>query len=76
MKKKHLQILGVVLIIAGFVGLYLGGFSFMEEKKLADNRFFSASIDRERKVEIPQWLSVSVFSVGVVFIVVGFMRKK
>ncbi len=76
MKKKHLQILGVVLAITGFVGLYLGGFDFTEKKTIADNKIFSASFDREKHVDIPQWVSVSVFSVGVVFIVVGFMRKK
>ena len=64
------KILGIVLLVAGLVGLFYGHFEYTKETHEGQIGPFKFSIaERETRV-IPSWASIAVIVAGVVLLVV------
>lgn len=65
------KIVGVLLIVAGTLGLIYGGFSYTKEKhdvKLGPLEF---SVVEKEKVNIPVWAGAGAIAIGVVLLLMG-----
>jgi hypothetical protein len=68
------KIIGVILIVAGTLGLTYGGFSYTKERhdvKLGSLKF---SIAEKETVNVPVWAGAGAIAVGVVLLVIGRKR--
>ena len=66
-----LKMLGIVLIVAGAVGLAYGSFSFTKETHTAKLGPLSVSVKEKETVNIPVWAGLVAVAAGVVLLVVG-----
>lgn len=71
---KPLSILGLILIIAGIVGLALGHLSFTTEKKVIDLGPIQATTEERHTIPVPDIAGVVAVAAGVVLIVMGQRR--
>jgi len=65
------KIAGIVLIVAGTLGLIYGGFSYTKEKhdvKLGPLEF---SVVEKDTVNIPVWAGAGAIAIGVVLLLMG-----
>ncbi len=65
------KIIGILLIVAGTLGLIYGGFSYTKEKhdvKLGPLQF---SVAEKETVNVPVWAGAGAIAVGVILLVVG-----
>lgn len=65
------KIIGLLLIVAGALGLVYGGFSYTkdrEEVKLGPLEF---SVKEREQVNIPEWAGVATIIAGSVLLVMG-----
>ena len=65
------KIVGILLIVAGTLGLIYGGFSYTKEKhdvKLGPLEF---SVVEKEKVNIPVWAGAGAIAIGVVLLLIG-----
>jgi hypothetical protein len=65
------KIVGIILIVAGTLGLIYGSFSFTKEKhdvKLGPLQF---SVAEKETVNVPVWAGAGSIAVGVILLVVG-----
>ena len=65
------KIVGILLIVAGTLGLIYGGFSYTKEKhdvKLGPLEF---SVGEKEKVNIPVWAGAGAIAIGVVLLLIG-----
>jgi drug/metabolite transporter (DMT)-like permease len=65
------KIIGLLLIVAGALGLVYGGFSYTqhrEEVKLGPLEF---SVKERKQVDIPEWAGVAAIIAGGILLVVG-----
>jgi len=68
------KIVGVLLIVAGTLGLIYGGFSYTKEKhdvKLGPLQF---SLAEKERVNVPVWAGAGAIAVGVILILIGRKR--
>ena len=68
------KIIGVLLIVAGTLGLVYGGFSYTKEKhdvKLGPLKF---SVAEKETVNIPVWAGAGAIAIGVVLLLIGRKR--
>jgi uncharacterized membrane protein len=68
------KIIGVLLIVAGTLGLIYGGFSYTREKhdvKLGPLQF---SMAEKETVNIPVWAGAGAIAIGVILLLVGRKR--
>ncbi len=68
------KIIGVLLIVAGTLGLIYGGFSYTKEKhdvKLGPLKF---SVAEKETVNIPVWEGAGAIAIGVVLLLIGRKR--
>lgn len=68
------KIIGVLLIVAGTLGLIYGGFSYTKEKhdvKLGPLQF---SLAEKERVNVPVWAGAGAIAIGVVLLLVGSKR--
>ena len=68
------KIIGVLLIVAGTLGLIYGGFSYTKEKhdvKLGPLQF---SLAEKETVNVPVWAGAGAIAVGVILILIGRKR--
>lgn len=64
------KIIGVLLIVAGTLGLIYGGFSYTREKhdvKLGPLKF---SVAEKETVNIPVWAGAGAIAIGVVLLLI------
>lgn len=59
-----LKILAIVLIVAGVVGLAMGGFTYTEETHDAKLGPIELEIKDKERVNIPVWAGVAAIAVG------------
>lgn len=71
---KPISIVGLVLIIAGIVGLALGHFSFTTEKKIIDVGPITATTEEHHSVPIPDIAGIAAVVAGAVLVIVGQRR--
>ncbi len=65
------KIVGIILIVAGTLGLIYGSFSFTKEEhdvKLGPLQF---SVAEKETVNVPVWAGAGAIAVGVILLVVG-----
>jgi len=72
---KGLQILGVVLILAGLAGLVLGHVSYTTKDKVVDLGPITATAESEHTVKIPDVAAVASIAVGAFLVFVGRRRR-
>lgn len=68
------KIIGVLLIVAGTLGLIYGGFSYTKDRhdvKLGPLQF---SLAEKERVNVPVWAGAGAIAVGVVLILFGRKR--
>jgi hypothetical protein len=68
------KIIGVLLIVAGTLGLIYGGFSYTSEKhdvKLGPLKF---SVTEKETVNVPVWAGAGSIAIGVILLLAGRKR--
>ena len=70
-----IKIAGVVLVLAGLVGLFTGGFSFTKDRTAAKLGTLELTVTEKESVNIPQWLSLGAIALGAVVLVAGFRKS-
>jgi uncharacterized membrane protein YidH (DUF202 family) len=68
------KIIGVVLIVAGILGLAYGSFSFTKETHEAKIGPLEFQLKEKETVNIPVWAGVGAIVIGVVLFVVPMKR--
>ena len=68
------KIIGIVLIVAGLLGLAFGGFSFTRETHKASLGPIKLSVAEEKTVNIPLWASIVAIAAGAAVLVAGSKR--
>ncbi len=66
-----MKIVGIVLIVAGALGLIYGSFSYTKEKhdvKLGPLQF---SVTEKETVNIPVWAGAGAIGIGVILLLIG-----
>jgi hypothetical protein len=69
-----MKIVGVLLVVAGTLGLIYGGFSYTKERhdvKLGPLKF---SVAEKETVNIPIWAGAGAIAVGVILLLAGGKR--
>ena len=69
------KIAGVVLVLAGLVGLFTGGFSFTKDRTAAKLGTLELTVTEKESVNIPQWLSLGAIALGAIVLVAGFRKS-
>ena len=67
---SHLKILGIVLIVAGGLGLAYGGFSFTKDTHKAEIGPLKLSVAEKEHVNIPTWAGLAAIVAGVVLLAI------
>lgn len=65
------QIIAVILIAAGVLGLLYGGFSYTKETHEAKIGPLQFSVKEKETVNVPVWAGIGAIAVGVVLLVAG-----
>jgi hypothetical protein len=69
------KIVGIILIIAGVLGLVYQQFSFTRETAQAKLGPLELSVKEKETVNVPLWVSLGAIGVGVVLLVSGGRKK-
>jgi len=62
---KAKQLVAIVLIVAGTLGLIYRGFNYTRETHETKVGSFELSISRRTRIDVPMWASVGLIVVGV-----------
>ena len=65
------QIIAIILIAGGVLGLVYGSFSFTKETHEAKVGPIQLSVKEKETVNVPVWAGVGAIAIGVVLLVVG-----
>ena len=65
------KILGIVLLVAGLLGLFYGHFEYTKETHEGQFGPFRFSVKEKETAYIPSWASIGVVVAGVVLLVSG-----
>ena len=65
-----MKMLGVVLLIAGALGLAYGSFSYTKETHDAKIGPLEMSVEEKERVDIPKWAGIGAILLGGVLLVV------
>ena len=68
------QIVAIVLIVAGVLGLAYGSFSLTKEKHEANIGPLQFSITEKETVNIPVWVGIGAIGIGVILLIAGPRR--
>lgn len=66
--------IGVVLIVAGVLGLVYRGFSYTKERHEANIGPITLHVDEKRRVDVPVWAGVIAVAGGLVLLVADRKR--
>lgn len=69
-----IKIIGILLIVAGVLGVAMGGFSFTEETHKASMGPINLSVEEKKEVNIPLWASIAAIVAGAAVLVAGSKR--
>ena len=65
------KIIGIVLIVAGTLGLIYGGFSYPKDKHDLKVGSLQFSITEKERVNVPIWAGAGGIAIGVILLLVG-----
>jgi hypothetical protein len=65
------QIVAIVLIVLGTLGLAYGSFSYTKEKHEAKIGPLQFSVTEKETVNIPVWAGIGAIGIGVILLVAG-----
>lgn len=68
---NSVKILGVLLIVAGALGVSYGGFSYTKETHAANIGPVHLQVLEQERVNIPLWAGVGAIGVGLVLLLAG-----
>jgi multidrug transporter EmrE-like cation transporter len=68
---NSVKIAGIVLIVAGVLGLVYGGFSYTRETHEAKVGSIKLSLSEEQTVNVPIWAGVGAIAIGGVLLLFG-----
>jgi len=68
------KIAGIILIIAGVLGLIYGKFSYTKETKETKMEPIELTIKEEKMVDIPYWLGAGTVAFGSLILLFGIKR--
>lgn len=66
-----MKIVGIVLLIAGTLGLVYGGFTYTSDTHQADFGPVQMSIEEKDHVNIPVWAGIGTILLGGILLVAG-----
>jgi multidrug transporter EmrE-like cation transporter len=69
------KITGIVLIVAGVLGLAYGGFSYTKETHTAKLGPLQLSLEEKQTVNIPVWAGVGAILIGGVLVLFGSKKS-
>jgi len=69
-----IKIIGMVLILAGILGLVYGGFSFTKETHEAKIGPIELQVKEKDRVNIPTWAGAGAIVIGVVLLLIPGKR--
>ena len=69
------KLVGILLIVAGALGLVYQQFSFTKETHQAKIGPLELSVKEKETVSVPLWISLGAIGVGVVLVVMGPGKK-
>jgi len=69
--KRFVIILGVILLIAGVVGLVHPNFSYHKQEEVAKLGPYKATLDEEKAVQIPAAVSIVLLVTGIGMVLLG-----
>jgi hypothetical protein len=69
------RIVGVVLIVAGVLGLVYGSFSYTKESHEAKLGPIEFSVADKETVKVPQWAAIGAIAIGGVLLLVGGRKR-
>lgn len=65
------KVAGIVLIVAGVIGLTMGSFSYTKNTEAVKLGPLELSVKQKETVNVPVWAGVGAIAVGVVLLVMG-----
>lgn len=65
------KLIGIILIVAGALGLAYGGFSYSEETTAAKVGSVELKVDQQKDVTVPPWLGIGAIVIGGLLLLVG-----
>jgi uncharacterized membrane protein YdcZ (DUF606 family) len=68
------KIMGIVLLVAGALGLLYGGFSFTKETHQAKIGPIELAVKEKETVNVPTWAGVAAMVIGGVLLVVPLKK--
>lgn len=68
------KIIGVLLVVAGTLGLIYGGFSYTKEKHDVNLGPLKFSMEEKERVNVPVWAGAGAIGIGVILLLIG--RRK
>ena len=68
------KIIGVLLVVAGTLGLIYGGFSYTKEKHDVNLGPLKFSMEKKERVNVPVWAGAGAIAIGVILLLVGRKR--
>ena len=69
--KRFVIILGVVLLIAGVVGLVHPNFSYHKQEEVAKLGPYKATLDEEKTMQVPPAVSIVLLVTGIGLVLLG-----
>jgi hypothetical protein len=68
------KIIGVLLVVAGTLGLIYGGFSYTKEQHDVNLGPLKFSMEEKERVNVPVWAGAGAIAIGVILLLVGRKR--
>ena len=70
-----MRILGIVLVVAGLIALFAGGFSFTRKREVMRVGPVSASVKETERYPVARWAGGALVLVGIGLIAVGGRKR-
>ena len=68
------KIIGVILIVAGTLGLIYGGFSYTREQHDVNLGPLKFSVAEKERVNVPVWAGAGAIAIDVILLLIGRKR--
>jgi hypothetical protein len=68
---KPMMVIGILLIVAGALGLVYGSFTYTKETHQLDLGVIDLSVQEKERVNVPVWAGAGAIGIGVVLLLVG-----